>query len=123
MSAGRWLLFLENMTSLEEYFSHTDIPLSSEFLVAQPSDRTKDRDSEVSLTEVFYVHPTRPLQTHRIGNWSSSDGFTWSTVPFAERRGDLQGTLIQSGIYSKVYIVVVTKLIKLKTGGLILSKH
>lgn len=96
-------MFLDKMTSLEEYFSDTDIPLSCEFLVAQLSDTTKGRDFEVSLTEVFYAHPSGPLQTHRIGNWSSSGGFTWSTVPFVERRGDLQGVIIQSGVYSKVY--------------------
>jgi hypothetical protein len=103
MSEGRWLLFLDKMTSLEEFFSDMDIPLSCEFLVAQLSDKTKDRDFEVSLTEVFYIHPSLPLQTQRIGNWSSSVGFTWSTMPFVERRGDLQGVIIQSGVHSKVY--------------------
>jgi hypothetical protein len=103
MSAGRWLLFLDKITSLEEYFSDTDIPLSCEFLVAQPSDRTKDRDFEVSLTEIFHVHPSRPLQIHRIGTWSSSKGFTWTRVPFVERRGDLQGILMESGIQTKVH--------------------
>jgi hypothetical protein len=103
MSAGRWLFFLDKITSLEEYFSDTNIPLSCEFLVAQPSNGTKGRDLEVSLTEIFHVHPSRPLQTHRIGTWSSSKGFTWSRMPFVERRGDLQGILIESGIHSKVH--------------------
>ncbi|PNF35911.1 hypothetical protein B7P43_G06973 [Cryptotermes secundus] len=101
MSEGRWLLFLDKVTSLEEYFSDVDIPLSCEFVVAQLSDKTNDRDFMVSLTEVFYVHPSRPLQTHRIGNWSSGDGFMWSTKPFVDRRGDLQGVTIQSGVHSK----------------------
>lgn len=101
MSAGRWLLFLDNMTSLEDYFADIHIPLSCEFLVAQHVAPTK----EISLTEVFRVHPTRPLQTNLIGTWSSSRGFTWSTAPFGEGRGDLQGALVQAGIYSAVSFV------------------
>lgn len=101
MSAGRWLLFLDNMTSLEDYFADIHIPLSCEFLVAQHVAPTK----EISLTEVFRVHPTRPLQTNLMGTWSSSRGFTWSTAPFGEGRGDLQGALVQAGIYSAVSFV------------------
>jgi hypothetical protein len=111
MSAGRWLLFLENMTSLEDYFTDIHIPLSCEFLVAQHLPGTKD----VALTEVFYVHHTRPLQTHRAGAWSSSRGFTWATVTCDERR-DLQGALLQSGIYSAVSFVLVTELYKVDNG-------
>jgi hypothetical protein len=102
MPAGRWLLFLNKMASLQEYFSETYIPLNCEFVVAQPSDWTKNRGFEVSLTEVFHVHPSRPVQTRHIGKWSSSHGLTWSTESFFERRGDLQGVLIESGVQSKV---------------------
>jgi hypothetical protein len=110
MSAGRWLLFLERMISLEDYFSDIHVPINCEFLVAQEQDATKDGCSEVTLTEVFYVHRTRPLQTYRIGTWSSCDGVTWSTVPFDERRGDLRGAVIQSGIYSIVSSVALNRL-------------
>ncbi|GFG35094.1 hypothetical protein Cfor_00636, partial [Coptotermes formosanus] len=100
MSAGRWLLFLEKMMSLEDYFSEIHVPINCEFLVAQEQDVTKGGCSEVTLTEVFYVHRTRPLQTYRIGTWSSCDGVTWSTVPSDKGKGDLHGAVIQSGIYS-----------------------
>jgi hypothetical protein len=106
------------MTSLEDYFTDIHIPLSCELLVAQHLTGTK----EVSLTEVFYVHPTRPLQTYRIGSWRASHGFTWSTEPFGERRGDLQGALIHSGIYSVVSFVVVSS-IELTTGLVISMQH
>jgi len=69
---------------------------------------TKARDIKISLTEVFYIHPTGTLQTHRIGNWSSSNGSTWSTVPFSDRRGDLQEAVIQSGVKTAVSLVVLT---------------
>jgi hypothetical protein len=102
MSAARWLLFLDTRISLEDYFADIYVPINCEFLVAQEQVVTKATCSKVTLTEVFRVHRTRPLQTYSTGTWSSCDGFAWSTVPFGESRGDLHGTLIQSGIYSAV---------------------
>jgi hypothetical protein len=102
MSAGRWLLFLDNATSLEDHFTDIHIPLSCEFLVAQHLVGKE----LVTLTEVFHVHEAGPLQTYRRGSWRSSHGFTWSTVPFGERRGDLQGALVHSGIHNAVSFVV-----------------
>jgi hypothetical protein len=107
MSAARWLLFLDKRISLEDYFTDIYVPINCEFLVAQEQVVTKDTCSEVTLTEVFRVHRTRPLQTYSTGTWSSCDGFAWSTVPFGDRRGDLHGTLIQSGIQSAVSSVAL----------------
>ena len=102
MSAGRWLLFLDSTISLEDYLSDIHVPINCEFLVAQEQDVSKDICSEVTLTEVFRVHWTRPPQTYSAGTWSSCDGFAWSTVPFDKRRGDLHGAVIRTGIYSAV---------------------
>jgi hypothetical protein len=88
MLAARWLLFLDRTMSLEDYFSDIHVPVNCEFLVAEEQDFTKDKCSEVTLTEVFRVHRTHPLQTYSKGTWSSCDGFAWSTVPFDKRRGD-----------------------------------
>ena len=101
-SAARWLLFLDRTMSLEDYFSDIHVPVNCEFLVAQEQEVTRDKRSVVTLTEVFRVHRTHALQIHRTGAWSSSDGFAWSTVPFDERRGDLHGAVIPSGINSPV---------------------
>jgi hypothetical protein len=102
MSAARWLLFLDRTTSLEDYFSDIHVPVNCEFLVAEERDFTKDKCSQVTLTEVFRVQRTHLLQTYSKGTWSSCDGFTWSTVPFDKRRGNLHGAVIPSGIYSAV---------------------
>jgi hypothetical protein len=107
MSAARWLLFLDRTMSLEDYFSDTHVPVNCEFLVAQEQDVTKDKWSAVTLTEVFRVHWTHPLQTYSMGTWSSCDGFAWSRVPFHKRRGDLHGAVIKSGIYSAVSSVAL----------------
>ena len=93
--------------SLEDYFSDIHVPVNCEFLVAEQQDFTKDKCSEVTLTEVFRVHRTHPLQIYSKGTWSSCDGFAWSTVPFDKRRGDLHGAVIPSGIYSAVSSVAM----------------
>ena len=107
MSAARWLLFLDRTMSLEDYFSDIHVPVNCEFLVAQEQHVGKDKCFDVTLTEVFRVHWTHPLQTYSLGTWSSCDGFTSSTVPFDKRRGDLQGAVMQSGIYSAVSSVAL----------------
>jgi hypothetical protein len=107
MSGARWLLFLDRTISVEDYFSNTNVPVNCEFLVAQEQDVTKDKCSTVTLTEVFRVHRTHPLLTYSRGTWSSCDGFSWSTVPFHERRGNLHGAVIPSGIYSAVSSVAL----------------
>jgi hypothetical protein len=102
MSESKWLSFFDSMTSLEDFFAKIYIPLDCEFLVAQRSNGTEDVDLEVSLTEVYKVHPTRPLQINPVARWSSSSGLTWSEVSFLDRRGDLQGISLKSGMFREV---------------------
>jgi hypothetical protein len=73
------------------FFSDIYILLDCEFLVAQRSNRTEDGDLEVSLTEVYSVHPTRPLQINPVARWSSKSGITWSEASFLDRRADMHG--------------------------------
>jgi hypothetical protein len=91
------------MTSLEDFFSDIYIPLDCEFLVAQRSNGTEDGDLEVSLTDVYSVHPTRPLQINPVARWSSSSGITWSKFSFLERRGDLHGISLTAAVINVVY--------------------
>jgi hypothetical protein len=102
MSKGKWLLFSDSMTSLEDFFADIYIPLDCEFLVAQRSNGTEDGDLEMSLTEVNNVHPTRPQHINPVARWSSSRGITWSEVSFLERRRDLQGMSLKSVIIRDV---------------------
>jgi hypothetical protein len=102
MSRGKWLIFLDSMKSLEDFFSDIYIPLDCEFLVAQRLNGTEDGDLEVSLTEVYNVHPTRPLQINPVARWSSSSGITWSEFSFLERRRDLQGISLKSAMVHDV---------------------
>jgi hypothetical protein len=102
LPTGTWLVFVDAMTSLEEFFVKTYIPFDSEFLVAQSSSGSRGRGVEASLTEVYHVHSTLPLQIFRIGNWSSVTGLSWSAVPFVQRRGDLHGTLIKAALRPQV---------------------
>jgi hypothetical protein len=101
MPSGRWLLFLDSMTSLEEFFADVYIPLDCEFLIAQRSGRTGE-EPEVSLTEVYNLHPSRQMQTNFVAKWSSKEGLTWSEVSFFERRGDLRGISLKSAMIHDV---------------------
>jgi hypothetical protein len=96
-------MFLESATAVNDFFADVHIPLDCEFLVAQRSNGTEDGDVKFSLTEVYRVHPTRPLQAHRVANWSSASGFTWSTIPACHRRRDFQGIVLKGAFITDVY--------------------
>jgi hypothetical protein len=102
MSKSKWLLFLDSMTSLEDLFSNIYLPLDFEFLVAQRSNGTEEGDLEVSLTEVYSVHPTRQLQINPVARRISNSGITWSEVPFLDRRADLQGISMKAAMFNEV---------------------
>jgi hypothetical protein len=81
------------------------IPFDSEFLVAQCSSGLSNEDSEVSLTEVYKVRSTLPLQQNRIANWSSVSGLSWTTVDLHQRR-DLQGVVMRCVFLPEVRVFV-----------------
>jgi hypothetical protein len=85
-SGAIWLLFLDTNTSLEQFFTHINIPFYCQFLVAQPQT-----DHVVVLTEVYRVSPTFPLQTYRFGNWTAGGGLNWPSQGLYRRRNNLQG--------------------------------
>jgi len=93
-------MFIDPVTSLEEFFIDIHIPFDCEFLVAEKSNAAGE--GVMSLTEIYRVQPTQLLQTYRLGNWSSATGLTWSTVPFNQRRGDLQGVTIKAAVRADV---------------------
>jgi hypothetical protein len=90
------------VTSLEELFTDIHIPFDCEFLVAENSSVTDGDRFEVAVTEVYQVHLSGPLHKSRVGNWSSESGVTWSTVPFFQRRGDLQGIVVKAATVADV---------------------
>jgi hypothetical protein len=92
-------MFMEKATSIEEFFSDIYVPFDSEFLVAQSSSE----NYEVSLTEVYKVQSTLPLQKNRIANWSSVSGLSWTTVDLHQRR-DLQGVVMRCVFLPEVRI-------------------
>jgi len=71
-------------------------------VVAQRSNGTEGGDLEVSLTDLYNVHPTRPLQINPVARWSYNSGLTWSDVCFLQRRGDLQAISLKSGMVHDV---------------------
>jgi hypothetical protein len=97
MPRGKWLLFLDFATTLEDFMADIYIPLDCEFVVAQRSGR-KGREGEVSLTEVYKLRPSRELQTNPVAEWTPEEGLAWSDVPFFERRSGLQGLSLKSAM-------------------------
>lgn len=98
LSSGRWILFLDTETSVEEFFADIHIPLDCECLVAEYSPVM----AQVSITEVYRVQPNRPLQVHRIGYWSRSDGLTWTALSSFYQRRDFRGVTIKGAQVSEV---------------------
>jgi hypothetical protein len=90
------------MTLLEDFFADIYIPLDCDLLVAQRSNGTEDGDLKVSFTEVYSVHPTRPLQINSVARWSSNCGLTWSEISILERRADLQGISMKAAMFNEV---------------------
>jgi hypothetical protein len=91
------------MTSLEDFFTDIYIPLDCEFLVAQRSNGTEDGDLEVSLREVYNIHPTRPLQIYTVAKWISKNGLTYSEVSFLQTTAELHGISLKTAVFNDVY--------------------
>jgi hypothetical protein len=94
---GTWLIFLNNRTSDLKLLTAIHIPLDCPFLVAEQVN------TDVSLTEVYHVHLTRPLQEYQVGNWNSVRGIAWSVT---QRRRHLQGVTIKAAFRNQVTSVV-----------------
>jgi hypothetical protein len=90
------------VTSLEELFINVHIPLDCEFLVAEDTSAPDGDHFEMAVTEVYHVYLSGPLQKYRVANWSFDSGVTWSTLPFLQRRGDLQGITIKAATVADV---------------------
>jgi hypothetical protein len=88
-----------NITASQTIFlADIHIPFHCEFLVAKLS-AGEQGEAEISLTEVYHVHPTLSLQEFRVANWTSSNGILWLTI---QRRSDLQGIKIKAGFRQQV---------------------
>jgi hypothetical protein len=93
LSDANWLLFLERDSHFDQFFAGIHIPFDCKLLVAQPVDT-----HVVTVTEVYRVSPSLPLQTHRLGNWTAGGTVCWSTQSFYERRKTLQGIVLKTGV-------------------------
>ncbi|XP_021924650.1 glutamate receptor ionotropic, kainate 4-like [Zootermopsis nevadensis] len=87
-----WLAFMDSDSSVEELFINIAVPFDCEFLVAQ------EEDGCIIITEVYHINAALPLQTCRIGNWSSHIGMSWSSMTFYQRRRSLQNTVFRAGV-------------------------
>jgi hypothetical protein len=88
--------------ALDKFFAQIHIPIDCEFLVAQRCFGTDQEWVKFKITEVYHVHPTRSLQMHRVGNWSSGNGLTWTKIPLYYRRRDLQGIMLKGAFIPDV---------------------
>jgi hypothetical protein len=95
---GTWLVFSNNRTSDVTFLTDTRTRLDCAFLVAEQVHM------EVSLTEVYYVHFTRPLLEYHVANWNSVRGIVWFVSP---QRRHLQGVKINVAFRKQVISVVI----------------
>ncbi|XP_067004113.2 probable glutamate receptor [Anabrus simplex] len=76
-----WLLFLP-LTSLEDFFSETYIPLNCRFVVVQPSG------DDMTLSYVHHIARKSPLKVQNLGNWTN---INWTTSSLYGGRDNLEG--------------------------------
>jgi len=95
----KWLTFIESDTSLEELFDDIDLPFDCEFLTAQSEAAT----GKVSVTGLYKLHSTRPLQMYSVATWYPNGKCYWSTFPFRHKTENLQG-----GVMKGAYIIDVS---------------
>lgn len=88
--------------ALDKFFAQIHIPIDCEFLVVQRCFGTDEEWVEFKITEIYHLHPTRALLVHRVGNWSSGKGLTWTNIPFYYRRRDLQGIVLKGAFIPDV---------------------
>jgi hypothetical protein len=122
MSRGRWLLFLDITTSLQDLMTGIHIPLDCEFVVAQRSG-PQSREGEVSLTEVYSLHPSRGLETIAVAEWSSDEGLKWSHVSLYERRADLHGVSLKSAMIHDASTTYIDSEIRLQIASIPGCRH
>jgi len=95
---GTWLVFSNNWTSDLTLLTNILIPLDSPFLLAE------EVNTGVSLSEVYQVHLTRPLQKYQVADWNSVRGIFWFVN---RRRVNLQGVTIKAAYRKQVISVVM----------------
>jgi hypothetical protein len=95
LSSGRWVIFMDTSTSVEEFFSNIYIPLDCEYIVAHYSDGKEGRHKEIVLTEFYHVHPNlQQLHSYQVGHWSVHDGLAWTNLSLYRRR-DFHGITLR----------------------------
>jgi len=93
LSGARWLLFLnQNFSRIEDFFTDINIPFDCEFLVVN-----KEHDYHLTLTEVYRVSPSLPLQTRLLRNLASSNNQN-----LYRHRDNLQGLVLRAVIHESV---------------------
>lgn len=85
------MLFLDTNSVPKEFFADIDVPFDCEFLVVL------QEDGRITLTEVYRVSPTNPLQARLFGNWTADRRLIGSTAGFYERRKNLEGLELKTG--------------------------
>ncbi|KAJ4430947.1 hypothetical protein ANN_19540 [Periplaneta americana] len=93
LSRGKWLVFETPKLS----FSEINVPLDSQFVAVQSSV-----DGVVTLTELFRIQSTMPLQRLQVAIWSENSGLVWKTDGYLKSRQNLHGLMIKAAVISDV---------------------
>ena len=91
-----WLKFFETEDP-SDYLDNMDIPFDCVFLLAVPSNNTR---AKFTLTEVYRVSPTSPVNFFHFGEWSPSVGLISTEDGFYERRRTLDGVVLRTAVLS-----------------------
>ncbi|XP_034943571.1 glutamate receptor ionotropic, kainate 2-like [Chelonus insularis] len=86
ISRPKWLFFLDNKITMDEFFLKTYIPFNSNCLVSI----TNSDNSEV-ITEIYQISKDDRLRKNILAHWNLDNGIQFSKTNLYQRRNNLFG--------------------------------
>lgn len=103
MAYINWLIFFQEGTSIENFFSDIYVPLDCIFLIIQ---KINDTDT-YTVTEVYHISKGRELIISTFGTWSENEGLSITKLALYQRRGNLHGQLIRVSTVEVIFLYIV----------------
>ncbi|PSN56448.1 hypothetical protein C0J52_08369 [Blattella germanica] len=104
ISIGKWLMFMESKTNLDNFFQNINVPFNCEFLVAQQAN-----DTIITISEVYHLSESTPLQQNIVATWNNNEGLIWNSKHLFEHRGDLMGIQLTAAVVTSGREPIITK--------------
>ncbi|XP_034946540.1 uncharacterized protein [Chelonus insularis] len=92
ISKPMWMIFMQDKTSIEDFFEDVYIPFNCKFMISKKS--LDIEDSEV-ITEIYRVYFGKQLKQDFFATWNTLTGMDPPSLPFFMRRKNLDSQLLR----------------------------